>query len=81
MQLLQYGNPKIKTYARIGQCYLMLGQPMMAVDYLMVATELSKLSHNEYDFTDEINEIKRSQSSIRSRFKKLVLSIGLKKGD
>lgn len=81
LQLLQYGNPKNKTYARIGQCYLMLGQPMMAVDYLMVATELSKLSHNEYDFTDEINEIKRSQSSIRSRFKKLVLSIGLKKGD
>lgn len=81
LQLLQYGNPRIKTYARIGQCYLMLGEPLMAVDYLIVATELSKLSNNEYDFTDEINEIKKRKDNMKTRFKKLVLSIGYSFGE
>lgn len=57
-QLLQYGNPKPFVYARLGLAYMKLFKLELAIDYLIVASELSKTTESSFDFTDLIGRLK-----------------------
>ncbi|MCM1052887.1 MAG: hypothetical protein NC483_02800 [Ruminococcus sp.] len=55
---LNIGQVKPHLYARIGLSYLYLGNLYKAIDYLTIATELSKKrKKGKYDFTDLINNL------------------------
>lgn len=56
-RLIEYGTPYESIYARTGACLLKLGKKHEAVDYLRVATELSKRNNTNIDFTRVIDRI------------------------
>lgn len=53
-KLLEFGTPKSFVYAKLGLAYMKKFDKDTAIDYLTVATEVSKLEDNEYDFTELI---------------------------
>lgn len=57
-QLLKFGEPKAFVYAKLGLSYIKKGQKDMAIDYLTIATELSKEEDCEFDFTQIISSLK-----------------------
>lgn len=58
LQLLQFGVPKAVVYARLGLSYMKLWQKDRAINYLTIATELSKNENKQYDFTELIASLK-----------------------
>ena len=57
-QLLEFDEPKSWVYAQIGLAYLKKFNRPLAIDYLTVATYLSKNEKREYDFTELIEKLK-----------------------
>jgi len=51
---LQFGEPSISAYVRIGLSYYRKFERELAADYLTIATELSKKRDKKYDFSDMI---------------------------
>lgn len=56
-ELLQCGKPQPSVYAYIGLSYMKLFDVDKAIDYLKVATFLSKKENGIYDFTDLISSL------------------------
>lgn len=54
LQLLQLRQPKVFVYAYLGLAYMRKGDKNTAIDYFIVATELSKKQHERFDFTELI---------------------------
>lgn len=55
--LLEFGNPTSYIYSKLGLAYLYTEKKQMAVDFLTIATELSKQKKQKYDYTNLINTI------------------------
>lgn len=53
-QLLEFGEPKSFVYAKLGLAYMKKFDKNTAIDYLTVATELSKNENGMFDFTELI---------------------------
>lgn len=53
-QLLEFGEPKSFVYAKLGLAYMKKFEKNTAIDYLTVATELSKNENGMFDFTELI---------------------------
>jgi len=66
---LQFGEPSISAYVRIGLSYYRKFERELAADYLTIATELSKKRDKKYDFSDMImrlnGEIKEEDKKTR----------------
>ena len=59
LQILQLDKiPHARVYARLGLAYLKQRNINLAIDYLTVATEISKLGKGSFDFTDLIAALK-----------------------
>lgn len=57
-QLLEFGEPKVYVYARLGLAYMKNSNIDLAIDYLTVATELSKNVDSYFDFSELIASLK-----------------------
>lgn len=59
-EVIEFGKPKASAYAKLGLAYLNTKQNDIAIDYLTVATELSKQEdeNKKWDFTELIKRIK-----------------------
>ena len=63
-QLLQIKtNPKSRIYSKLGLAYMKKRQIPLAIDYLRIATNLSKTENSIYDFTELIADLKGKMSS------------------
>jgi len=61
---------KAFVYSKLGLCYLKTGRTELAINFLIVTTEVSKKEDGYFDFTDLINRIKNNSNSERKpRFK------------
>lgn len=56
-KLLGFGIPNSYIYAKLGLAYLKTGRKKIAIDYLIVANELSKKNNDKYDFTEFISRL------------------------
>lgn len=56
-KLLQFGNPPTMTYAKMGLIYLKIARKDKAIDFLTVATKLSKERKETIDFSDFIYKL------------------------
>lgn len=54
LQLLQFGEPKAFVYAKLGLAYMKKWKKDTAIDYLTIATQLSKQEDGQFDFTELI---------------------------
>ncbi|MGM9834376.1 MAG: R3H domain-containing nucleic acid-binding protein [Bacilli bacterium] len=54
LQLLQVGEPKAFIYANLGLAYMKKMEKDRAIDYLTIATQLSKQENGDFDFTELI---------------------------
>jgi len=54
LQILQFREPKTFVYAKLGLAYMKKHDKGRAIDYLTVATQLSKQEDGEFDFTELI---------------------------
>ncbi len=71
-QLLQFlDEPQANIYAKLGLAYMKKEINDLAIDYLTVATELSKKGKFDYDFSDMILKLCENlpQRDLKSRFK------------
>ncbi len=57
-QLLAFGTPKAWVYARLGLAYMKKFDKDTAIDYLTIATALSKEEQSDCDFTELIASLK-----------------------
>lgn len=57
-KILEFGEPKAWVYARLGLAYMKKMRKKTAIEYLTIATELSKVGHDDFDFTDLIASLK-----------------------
>lgn len=57
-QVLEFGKPKSFVYAKLGLAYMKKFDKHTAIDYLTVATELSKEENGMFDFTELIANLK-----------------------
>lgn len=57
-RLLEFGEPNENIYSMLGLAYMKIGKIELAIDYLTVATELSKQNDNRYDYTELIMFLK-----------------------
>lgn len=57
-KLLEFGEPKAWVYARLGLAYMKKFDKDTAIDYLTIATALSKEEQTDYDFTELIASLK-----------------------
>ena len=57
LDLLGTNNPKTFIYAKLGLTYMKLWKIDKAIECLTVATELSKLNNEKYNFTDLISSL------------------------
>lgn len=62
LKLLQFGQPKAITYAKLGLAYMKKHDKDKAIDYLTVATELNKQEDGKLDFTELISNLNGSIS-------------------
>lgn len=58
LQLLQFGEPKTFVYAKLGLAYMKKLEKDTAIDYLTIATQLSKQEDGQFDFTELIDNLK-----------------------
>ncbi len=56
--ILKFGTPKAWVYAKLGLAYMKKFNKETAIDYLTVATALSKEEQTDFDFTDLIASLK-----------------------
>lgn len=70
-QLLEFREAKSFVYAKLGLAYMKKLDKKMAIDYLTVATELSKKENGIFDFTELIANLKGliSEEDQKPRFK------------
>lgn len=54
LDLLGTNSPKTYIYAKVGLTYMKMWKMDMAIEYLKVATELSKVNNEKFDFSDLI---------------------------
>lgn len=73
-KVLSFGFPKTYVYARLGLAYMRIGKISLAIDYLTVATELSKREDNYYDFTELIAKLsgKMYKPSVKMNVKEFI---------
>lgn len=57
-QLLKIGRPNSRIFAKLGLAYMKKFNINLAIDYLTVATELSKQEENNLDYTELIASLK-----------------------
>ncbi len=57
LQILQIGKPKAFVYANLGLSYMKKGNKKLAIDYLTIATHVSKEEEEKFDFTELIAEL------------------------
>jgi len=71
LQLLQFGTPKAFVYAKLGLAYMKKWNIDLAINYLYIATELSKNEDGKYDFTELIASLRGEidESDKKPRFK------------
>ena len=71
LQLLQFGTPKAFVYAKLGLAYMKKWNIDLSVNYLYIATELSKNEDRKYDFTELIASLRGEidESDKKPRFK------------
>lgn len=62
--ILELKKPEYFVYAKIGIIYLKMGNSLVARDYMIIATELSKQEDNRYDFTDLIDQLNKSLAEV-----------------
>lgn len=60
LPLLYFREPRAFVYAHIGLAYLKKGKKKIAMDYLTIATSISKLEGSRLDYTDLVRSIKTS---------------------
>ncbi len=60
-------KPKALIYARIGLAYMKKKQTKLAIDYLTIATELSKNEKENFDFSELIKILKRKKKENTSK--------------
>jgi len=58
LKALSFGNPRPFMYARLGLSYMKIGKKDKAIDYLTVATYLSKNDKERFEFTDLIDKLR-----------------------
>ena len=59
LQLLQlFDNPRSIVYSKLGLAYMKKWQTSLAIDYLTIATDLSKKENLDFDFSDLIAKLK-----------------------
>lgn len=63
-KLLEIGNPPAHIYSRLGLSYLKIGKKITAIDYLEIATDLSRKGDKKFDFSDLILHLKNQISSL-----------------
>jgi len=61
LKLLQSKEPKEFVYSNLGMAYLKKNNIKMALDYFIVATELSRKRNGKYDFTEMIAKLKGNE--------------------
>lgn len=73
-KLLQLNHPKAFVYARLGLSYMKIGNKELAIEYLTIATKLSKLENSEFEFTELIASLKGliDKADKKPRFKMTV---------
>lgn len=57
LDILGTNNPKTYIYAKIGLTYMKMWNIDKAIEYLKIATELSKVNNEKFDFTDLIGSL------------------------
>lgn len=57
-KLLEFGEPKTWVYAKLGLAYMKKFDKDTAIDYLTIATALSKEEQTDFDFTELIASLK-----------------------
>lgn len=57
-KLLEFGEPKAWVYAKLGLAYMKKFDKDTAIDYLTIATALSKEEQTDFDFTELIVSLK-----------------------
>ena len=57
-KLLEFGEPKAWVYAKLGLAYMKKFDKDTAIDYLTIATALSKEEQTDFDFTELIASLK-----------------------
>ncbi len=57
-KLLEFGEPKSWVYAKLGLAYMRKSDKDTAIDYLTIATALSKEEQTDFDFTELIASLK-----------------------
>lgn len=57
-KLLEFGKPKAWVYAKLGLAYMKKFDKDTAIDYLTIATALSKEEQTDFDFTELIASLK-----------------------
>lgn len=57
-KLLEIGEPKAWIYAKLGLAYMKRSDKNTAIDYLTIATALSKEEQTDFDFTELIASLK-----------------------
>lgn len=74
LQLLQFGIPKAIVYAKLGLAYMKKGNKELAIDYLTIATYMSKQEKGDFDFTELIADLKGliSEGDKKPRFRMTV---------
>jgi len=71
LRLLQYKEPIAAVYAKLGLAYMKKWNKEKAIDYLTIATELSKQEDKRFDFSDLIASLKGlvDEADKKPRFK------------
>ena len=71
LQILQFGKPKAFVYAKLGLAYMKKWNKEQAIDYLTIATYVSKQENGEFDFTELIASLKGliAEQDKKPRFK------------
>lgn len=64
-----YYIPGTWLFAKIGFAYWNINNISLAIDYLTVATELSKKEDNKYDFTNLIEMLKKQEKKKELKLK------------
>ena len=62
LQVLSFGKPKTMSYAKLGLSYMKKFNLEKAIEYLTIATQLSKEKNEAFDFTELIDSLRGNKS-------------------
>lgn len=68
LQILAFGKPRAFIYAKLGLAYMKKRKLDKAIEYLTVATQLSKETNEVFDFTELIEKLRGNIEEAKPKF-------------